>query len=192
MQLNNIPLCREEDLPAHPNATWKGAQPEYDIVDHLLNIPLTNSQGSLQNLLPGAVFDFRWHFGICTRWIITSQLEPQPLNIMLELYVMADRLEVLAFRLTVTDSLTSDCFMPGFAVPDVSSPAQMMHNISKLLLLYILLLRIPSSLGTENTNSSPVVMRNAGRVECGDMLSYHCDAIFEQERLSALIDDLVQ
>ncbi|KAG9843313.1 hypothetical protein KCU98_g7862, partial [Aureobasidium melanogenum] len=79
------------------------------------------------------------HFGIFANWVATGQLEAQSLDLMLELYIMADMLDVPAFRAAITDNLTSDCFKPDFDVPDVSLITYMMQNIPKLLPVHALL-----------------------------------------------------
>ncbi|KAG9965140.1 hypothetical protein KCU61_g2031, partial [Aureobasidium melanogenum] len=79
------------------------------------------------------------HFGIFADRVATGKLEAQSLALVIELYVMADMLDVPAFRAAIADNLTFDCFKADFDVPDVSLITYMMQNIPKLLPVHALL-----------------------------------------------------
>ncbi|CAD0089132.1 unnamed protein product [Aureobasidium mustum] len=80
------------------------------------------------------------NFRIFAKWVTTGQLEQQPLDIMLELYVMADRLDIPTFRGAIIDNLTSyHCFKFDFEVPDTLLIVFMMENIPKSLPIHALL-----------------------------------------------------
>jgi hypothetical protein len=78
-------------------------------------------------------------FSKFSHWVLTERLLSCPLDTMIRLYVLADRLDVPALRAAITDQLTTTCFKLDFKVPELELIRFMMENISKFMPIHTLL-----------------------------------------------------
>jgi hypothetical protein len=78
-------------------------------------------------------------FSIFAHWVTTDRLGAYSLKQLLELYVLADRIDVPALRASIIDQLVTTCFKPKFDVPENDLLTFMMVNVPKSLPIHNLL-----------------------------------------------------
>jgi hypothetical protein len=72
-------------------------------------------------------------------WVMTDHLGAYSFEQLLELYILADRMDVPALRATIMDQLVTVCFKSSFKLPKDDLIRSTMENVPKALPIHTLL-----------------------------------------------------